>query len=363
MPVATATPWELWVLRGFDPTATADDVQRLIEVRGRHNAWERALFRRLLDGDVKPLQPGRELLAGRPDLAAGLVVTMHLGPFQFVLEPFVAAGLDLHVLLNADTARRLRPVAERLGRALHHQGRIHWHAVEDPACARDLLRAIRSSEPVLAFADGNQGTRDAGVSYQLPGREIRVRTGLARLICRLECPVHPVCVRWSPDGRSVVWRPQPTQRWSRGDDPAAVTHRLYDWVFAEVGAAPAEWSYWPMLGEAAGCFARGYCEREVPAGLHADFRRAFLVALARASGTIQVELEVELAVWPGDTLADLTNDRFFVADSLQECDLDLLRGDPPTLAALVAARGRTWVANHVLRLCLLGIARLRGDGP
>lgn len=366
MPAETVSPWDLWVLRAIDPTATADDVRRLIAARHRHNAAEEQLFARLLQGDVRPLAPGRAWLAGHPEARRGLVLTMHLGPFQLVLEPFVAAGLRLHVLLNADAARRLRPIADRLATALGHRGEVVWHVADDPRCGRGLLRALRDEEPVLAFADGNQGrdglagTRRHGVAYALPGREIRVRTGLARLACRTGCPVHPVAVRWSPGGRCIEWRPRPLQRWRTSDDPQAVTRGLMDWVFAEISAAPSQWSYWPMLGEVASGFATEQVGDDVPSALHDDYRRAFAAAIDRAAATVSVELEHALEIWPGDLLVDTTADRFYDAAGLTSADLALMNSRPPTLDSLVAARGRRWVDVHVLRLCLLGLARLRG---
>jgi hypothetical protein len=366
---AAASPWDLWTLRALDPTATEEDLARLAAARRLQAVWEERLFDRLLAGDEAPLVPGRRLLAARPELRSGLVLTVHLGPYQLVLEPFLAAGRTLHVLLNAPAARRLEPVAERLRGALHGRGRLIWHLAEDPACGRGLLRALRDGEPVLAFADGNQGrdglvgTRERGIPYQLPGREIRVRTGLARLACRTGCAVHPLAVTWTDDGRSVVWRDQPSQCWRRTDDAVAVARRLYDWVFGEIVRAPAQWSYWPMLAESASCFAPSIVGREVPPSLHEDYRRAFLIALARAADTVSIELEGDVALWPGDLLVDLANDRFYAAEGLTTDDLVLLRTQPATLARLMAARGRRWVATHVLRLCLLGMAHLRGQVP
>lgn len=365
---ATVSPWDLWILRGFDPAATHHDVQRLLAARRRQNDWESRLFQRLLAGDTTPLRPGRRLLHERPELASGLILTMHMGPFQFVLEPFLAAGHHLHLLINADAARRLRPVAARLAGALRHRGRLSWHHAEDPHCARALLRARRAGQPILAFADGNQGrdglagTRRHGVPYDLPGRQIRVRTGLARFVCRTGCPVHPVSLRWSGDGRTVLWHPQPTQQWGRDDDPVGVTHRIFDWIFNEVRQDPAQWSYWPMLGEAAHCFAPDPHAAPVPQVLQDDYRRAFALALARAADTARVHLEVEAEVWPGDVLADLSHDHFYPAAGLEQADLDLLRDEAPTLSRLRQLKGSDWVAEQALRLCLLGVARLAGRG-
>lgn len=362
-----ASPWDLWILRALDPQASAADVTRLVEARLVQNAWEADLFQRLLAGETACLRPGRALLRRRPELTAGLILTMHLGPFQFVLEPFLAAGLRLHLLVNRDAARRLMPVAERLAAALHQRGELVWHHADDPTLARGLLRAVRSAEPIVAFLDGNQGrdglagTRRQGIPYSLPGREIRVRTGLARFACRTGCAVHPVSLRWAAGGQGIEWRDQPSQCWGPGDDPEAVTRLLFDWVFAEVQAAPDQWSYWPMLGEAADCFAADLSRNQVTAPLQADYRRSFLLALTRAAASTRVPLDAELAIWPGDVLADLSHDHFFAADGLTSADLALWRDDVPTLASLRAARSEGWVAQHVLRLCLLGLAHLAGS--
>jgi hypothetical protein len=356
------SPWDLWVLRALDPAADEASVRAMRTARRQQVVWEQALYQRLLDGEVGALQPGRRLLATSPQLASGLVLTLHLGPYQFILEPFLAAGHDLTVLLNTAAERRLRGPAEALSRRLGHRGRLRWLRVEDPGCARSLLRTLRGGGPLLAFADGNQGrgglagTRRRGMPYRLPGREIRVRTGLARLVCRTGCAVHPLCVRWTETG-SVGWHRQPTQRWSQRDDPQAVTQHLFDWVFSEVQRTPQQWSYWDMLAGTASGLRSGPGARS----LYPDYRRAFLLCLARAPHTTRLELEVELAVWPGDVLADLTHDRFYSAEGLQDDDLAALRDRPPTLAALLDRHGRAWVTYHVLRLCLLGVARLRGE--
>lgn len=360
------TAWDLWVLRALDPTAQPADVVALREARRRQAGWELAAGERLLAGDVRPVAPGRRLLAERPELTSGLVVSLHLGPYQLVLEPFVAAGLTLTVVLNRAAEQRLRPMAERLLERLGRRGRLRWLVVEDPGAGRRLLRALRDGGPVLAFADGNQGhdglagTRLRGVPYRLPGREIRVRTGLGRLACRTGCAVHPLRVRWCDDGQTVDWSVLPTQRWGRDDDPVAVTRLLLDWVFTEIAAAPQQWSFWDMLGETAAGFVPAAPGRAVPLGLHDDYRRAFLICVARAAATVRLELDTALEIWPGGVLADLGADRFYTAEGLDRVDLALLE-DRPTLQNLLDARGNDWVAYHALRLCLLGLARLSGE--
>ncbi|HOX24508.1 MAG TPA: hypothetical protein PLL30_01965 [Candidatus Krumholzibacteria bacterium] len=359
-------PWDLWVLHAIDPLAGPDQVRELREARARHYVRERAIVARLLAGDRTPLAGGHRMLTDAPELRQGLVLTLHLGPYQLVLEPFLAAGLVLTLLVNAAAERHLRATSEDLRARLGLPGELRWVVAEAPDAGRQLLRALRGDGPVLAFADGNQGrgglaeTRRRGIPYRLPGREIRVRTGLARLICRTECPVHPVAVRWDEDGRSVAWRRQPTQRWTRRDDPDEVTRLLFDWVFHEIRQTPNEWSYWQMLVETAACFATEPAGGDA-AGLRDHDRRAFETCLARAAKTVRVELDAEVAVWPGGILVDSTDDRFFDAAGLRDQDLEPLRAGRPTLAELTDDHGREWVERHVLRLCLLGLARLSGE--
>ena len=73
-------------------------------------------------------------------------------------------------------------------------------------------------------------------------------------------------------------------------------------------------------------------------------------------------LEKEVEVWPGDVLADLSEDRFYPAAGLGDRDLDPLRQGKPTLAEMTECHGLAWVRFHGLRLCLLGMARLGGEG-
>ena len=363
----TPSPWDLWTLRCLMPEACQDDVIALHQARRRQATWEHAIYRRLLAGDQTPLESGRRYRIDRPHLGSGLVLTLHLGPYQFALEPFLAAGDHLTVLVNADAERRLRPPAEDLVARLDLPGRLDWITVESRDGVRRLMRALRQGGPVLAFADGNQGhgglegTRRQGIPYHLPGREIRVRTGLARLICRTGCPVHPLIVRWDEGGDHLSWSSQPTQRWTRKDDPLAVTHRLFDWAFSEVLKTPDQWSYWTMVAETAAAFAPDQDSRHLSPPSSVDFNRVFLACLARASRTVRVELEADLEVWPGDVLADRTSDCFYAAEGLRQADLQPLQGKNPTLAELQEWHGSAWVGFHVRRLCLLGLARLQGE--
>ncbi len=360
---AGAEQWALWTLRALVPQADPAALQALRERQRRLRDLEETAMRRLAAGDRRLLEPGRRLMDEAPELRAGLILTIHSGPYQLVLEPYLAAGLTLTVLLNEAARRALAPRAAALSARLGHPGKVIWASLGERDCARTVVAAIRRGEPVLAFADGNQGddgfagTRLHGVPYQLPGREIRLRPGLARLACRLECPVHPLAARWTAEG-GVCGRRAATQRWCRHDDPRLVAALIMDWVVAEITGAPEQWTYWTMVAETSSAFAADRPGPAVPAGLRDDYQRAFAACLARAATTVRVELDHEIEVWPGDVLVDHTGERFYAAEGLAEPDLAPLRGEAPTLATLVGLRGEAWVATHVLRLCLLGLARL-----
>ena len=358
--------WELWNLRALDPDA---DIARLTDLHRRRRSFgerEKAALLSVQRGELTHLAPGRAFLAAHPELRSGMIVTMHIGPYQFLPEPFVAAGLSPLILLDERAHAKLAPQTRRLQRRLGHRIEPEWLPIADPSFIRSLIKALRDERPVLVFLDGNGGlggfrqTREQGMKYRLPGRDIKVRTGLARLACRLACPVHPLVLRWSPAG-SVIWHKEESQQWGRGDDPAHVTRLLYDWGFNEVLATPEQWFFWDMLKESYACFADSAVARgAVPSGLRRDFSHAFAIALRRTPRTVRVVLEKDLALWPGDLLVDLSDDRFYAAEGLSAEQLDSLSDDRATLAALSERWGEGWVRFHVLRLCLLGLARLRG---
>ncbi|MFO7653612.1 MAG: hypothetical protein R6X25_07285 [Candidatus Krumholzibacteriia bacterium] len=359
--------WELWLLRSLLPEAGPADLAEMRARRRRFADHERAALARLLAGDTAPLHPGRRFVAGLPDLLRrGLVVTMHVGPYQFLPEPFLTAGVSPGILLDEEAERRLRPRAEFMIRRLCLRAQPEWIVATQPAAIRRMMRVLREERPLLAFLDGNAGqggfaaTRRDGMPYRLPGREIRMRTGLARLVCRLECPVRPVVVRWSAEG-AVTWTGDIRRTYRRTDDPRQVTRELCDWGFGAVLADPAQWGYWEMIRAAASCFAPvARPAAGLPGGLHADYERAFAICLKRAPDCVRVLPAREAEVWNDSVLVDLEEDRFYASEGLTSAALVSIRDERPTLAALAERYGEEWVRRHVLRLCLLGLARLGG---
>jgi len=358
--------WELWNLRALRPGATADDLVAWKERRRRVLAREREALAGLWSGITDVLVPGHRFLADNPELRSGLVVSMHLGPYALVLEPYLAAGRSPRVLVTDEARRRNEPLTAKMATHLGHGADVTWLNLGDRRTLRRVLRALREDEVVVAYLDGNlgedgfAGTRDQGLDFELPGRTIRLRTGLARLAVRTGAPIHPVCVYWDDDGQPV-WRRGKTVYPERDDDPAELTRRLFTWCFDEIVARPEQWTFWAMLKESAACFATAATDGvTVPPALRRDYARAFGICLARSPQTARLRLERAVAVWPGEVLVDLEDDRFYDARGLQDEDLAPLRTGQPTLADLTEVHGEAWVRFHGLRLCLLGLARLCG---
>jgi len=366
LPEYPSAAWDLWTLRALWPDAEWDDFLELRENHQKALAREREALAGLWAGDRSILAPGRSFLKQHPELRSGLILSFHQGPYQLLAEPFLEAGLEPVILLIKKARDSFREPTQALMKLLGHRGKIQWVAVGEPGFVRSLFRAIKDQRPVLVYMDGNngaegmEGTRNNGLHYALPGRDIRLRTGLARLLCRLQCPAHPVALHWGDDG-ALVWEKEPTQHWMRKDDPDQVTRLIFDWCFSEIMKRPHQWQHWPMLREASACFSSQKDNgTQVPAGLREDFIHAFNICLDRSAGSVCMVLEKNTEVWPGDVLADLTDDRFFPAEGMQDKDLQSLREGRPTLQQLSDEHGLHWVKFHALRLCLLGLARLGG---
>ncbi|MCP4293938.1 MAG: hypothetical protein GY780_19075 [bacterium] len=358
--------WDLWTMRALWPEAEWDDYLELREEHQQLLAREREAFAGLRKGDQSILAPGRRFLKENPELRSGLILSFHQGPYNLLAEPYLAAGLDPVILLNPTAKKNHLDSTTRLNKRLGHKSEVEWIVVGEPGFVRRLFAVVKAGRPVLIYLDGNNGsdgmngTRKNGLDFTLPGRDVKVRTGVARLICRLQCPVHPVALHWNPAGE-VVWEKQKTHKWSRKDDPRIVTRLYFDWIFSQIFSRPEQWHYWTMLRQASACFNPQLGEStRVPTGLRDDFIHAFNICLQRSSKSVRLILDRTVEVWPGDVLADLTEDRFYPAEGLRDKDLQVLRDGQPTLENLSEEHGLHWVKFHALRLCLLGMARLGG---
>ncbi|MBK9304987.1 MAG: hypothetical protein IPM94_14220 [bacterium] len=164
-------------------------------------------------------------------------------------------------------------------------------------------------------------------------------------------------MRWRPDG-SLLWEAGAPEPWPAGADPATITVRLYDWLFAEVRRSPEQWSAWGMLGAASACFAS---DRLAPDPRELQRREArFLEALRAPPGPRAVALRAGVEVWGPASSPTRAATAFYAAEGLRDASLDLLRAASPTLTELRALCGRRWVEGHVRRLATLGLADLVG---
>ncbi len=365
LPAGASLAWELWNFRTLFPAAGGDELLAVKREQDAILAREREALARLWSGDQVLLSPGRDFFAARPQLASGITVSLHTGPYQLLAEPWLHAGIEPLILLNRRALPRFRDAVEPLSRRLGHRGSVRWAAVGEPGFMRSVMTAARDGRPVLAYLDGNSGedgstgTRERGLRYALPGREILVRTGLARLACRLGCPLHRVSLRW--DDGQVAWDGAPSLAPGLRDDPDAITRELFDWAFGVIRSRPAQWQYWAMLRDSSACFTAARLEDGRPnLALLEEKRRAFLACCDHAPDTVRLVLDHVVEVWPGDILADLTVDRFHPAAGLADGDLAILRERHPTLRELREHHGDAWLRFHGLRLCLLGAARLGG---
>lgn len=359
---ARSQGWELWNFRALFPGAVREDLEAVRSEQARILAREREALARLWSGGKDLLSPGRAHLTEHPELAAGITVSLHTGPYQLLPEPWLQADLSPLVMVNASALPRFREAALTLQRQLGHRESAQWAAVGEPGFMRQVVGAIRAGRPVLAYLDGNSGddgalgTREHGMRYRLPGREIFVRTGLARLACRLACPLHCVSLRW--DAGAVVWDGAPSLCPRPGEDHEEVTRRLFDWAFDVIRDRPAQWQYWTMLRDGSACFCSTRMDNpEVPPGTREELQREFADCCDRRDIHVRLVLESDVEVW-GDVLADQTRDRFYPSAGLADADLDILRSGRPTLQELREHHGDAWLRFHGLRLVLLGLARL-----
>lgn len=363
LPPGPSLAWELWNFRTLFPQAGGQELLAVKRAQDAILAREREALARLWSGDQDLLSPGRDFLAARPGLAAGITVSLHTGPYQLLAEPWLHAGHEPLLLLNRSALPRFRAAVEPLSRRLGHRGRLRWAAVGEPGFMRAVMTAARDGRPVLAYLDGNSGddgaagTRARGLPYELPGRTILVRTGLARLACRIGCPLHRAALRWD-DGR-VAWDGAPSLAPGLGDDADAITRTLFDWAFTVIRHRPEQWQYWAMLRESAACFAATPADEAASRAAPADATRsAFTAACDDDADAVRLVLDHEIEVWSPDVLADLTVDRFHPAAGLAEEDLAILRTGRPSLSELRSHHGDAWLRFHGLRLCLLGMAHL-----
>lgn len=347
--------WDLWNLKALFPEWGDRERTSLLRTGAAQDTRQQELF-----GDpVAALQrfgpAAIRVLQDHPDLVSGLTISLHLGPYSLAPVPWLVAGHDVHVLVNRGSLAEIKPVYEALQQALSLPGQVIWVPIEGTGFALRLWRALRRGQAVFAFLDGNdgldgcEGTLRQGIVHHLPGRDIRVRTGLARLALGLRCPVHSLFTVWDEKG-DFSWQRGPTWRWPRNTEPAVATRELFDWGFGVIRRHPAQWRAWNML---TGVYESFRADATEPA-CQVDFAVPQAV-LAAENRSLPLVWQREARIWPGDMIADVAGACFYAAEGLRGEEVADLAGRKHfSVAELVDWRGLAWVTRHLPRLVALG---------
>lgn len=353
--------WDLWNLRTLFPGANADDLRSLQAASRRYDRIERNVFRHPERARAAYAAAAEEFMACHTELHRGLLLSLHLGPYSLAPVPWLLGGFDVQVLVNRRSLAGIKPIHDMIAERLKLPGRVNWVPIEGRSFALKLARTLHRDGLVLAYIDGNDGrggadgTLSDGTAYDLPGRRIRVRTGLARLAGRLGCPVHAVTVDW--DGKlGLTWRRGPTWRPSPKTDPDATTRRFYDWAFAQIRQRPEQWRCWSMLP---GVYDGFRPEDDTPRPSAPAPETALAGAPRCPDPDTRIHWLKPAELWPGDILEDVRSHCFYDADGLEGRHLSVLAGtDGLTLGKVCECFGRSFVEHHLPRLERLGFIGL-----
>jgi len=347
--------WDLWNLKTLFPDWGEPERERLLRTGASYDARQQALFADPVKARRRFGAAAADVLREHPDLRSGLTISLHLGPYSLAPVPWLVAGHNVHVLVNRASLSEIRPIYDGLQAVLNLPGRVVWVPIEGRGFALRLWRALRRGQPVFAFLDGNdgldgcEGTLREGIVHRLPGRDIRVRTGLARLALRLRCPVHSLVTVWDGKGE-FNWQRGPSWHWPSDTSAAAATDEMFAWGFGMIRRHPAQWRAWNMLTGVYDSFRNEPSEPGARTGF-ADPREV----LAAENRDTPLVWRRQAVVWPGDMLEDVTGNCFYAAEGFSSSDLAHLtglKGFSP--AELVRWQNRGWVARHLPRLVALG---------
>ncbi len=355
--------WDLWNLKSLFPRSDEEKLDNLLRSGAACDARQQDLFADPQTAYRRFAPAAAQVLTDHPDLATGLTISLHLGPYSLAPVPWLVAGLDVHVLVNRSSLAEIRPVYETLQAELDLPGQVTWVPIEGKGFALRLLRALRRNQPVFAFLDGNdgldgcEGTLRQGVVHHLPGRDIRVRTGLARLALGLRCPVNSLVTVWDEQG-SFGWERGPTWNWPRGTSAATATEELFTWAFGVIGKHPAQWRAWNML---TGVYDSFRPDEPNPTPEFADPWEI----TSSENRHLRLVWRRRAVVWPGDMLEDVAGNCFYDAGGLAPADLEFLQRQQtfsPHEIGLWFDGG--WIHKHLPLLVALGfVGRLAVPEP
>lgn len=178
------------------------------------------------------------LLAGG---RGAVIVTGHIGNWELLAAYWAWAGLPI-----AAIARRVQGVElNRILVDLRTRQGVETILREDPAAARQILRALKGNALLALLID--QDTRVQSVSVPFFGRLARTPIAAASLAVRRELPVCLAFIQRRPQGGHRITIDPPVTIARTGDatqDIQALTRVFSQRIEAQIERNPAEWVWW-----------------------------------------------------------------------------------------------------------------------
>ncbi len=341
--------WDLWNLRSLFPEHGPNELAEILSEGEILDLRQDKLFAKPRKALSILQKPAINFLKQNTDLSSGLIISLHLGPYSLAPLPWLLSGLDVHVLVNKMSLAKIKPIYDGLNNYLPIPGKVIWVPIEGHNFAIKIVRALRQHKVVLAFLDGNDGiggseeTLKEGLTYQLPGRKIKVRTGLARIAARCGAPIHSVVTIWPPTG-TFKWERGPTWAINSSSSPDKTTETLYDWAFDVVINHAPQWKCWNML-----------------TGVYESFAPETVISgNDPITDSTTVKWTGKGLLWPGDMLEDLEGHCFFAAEGLTHINIKFLQQKTGcSVASLNREYGPDWISIHLPRLAALGFISVK----
>jgi len=340
----TQQMWNLWNLRTLFPNHGPKDLIKILSEGESFDLRQEELRANPRQALAELEKSANDFLNRNSELKKGLIISLHLGPYSLAPVPWLLAGLDVHILVNKMSLAEIKPIYDELHNHLSIPGQVIWVPIDGSHFAVKIIRQLRLKKVVFAFLDGNDGlggsqeTLREGMSYKLPGRNIKVRTGLARLASRCNAPIHSVTTIWPAKGE-FQWERGPTWAPNNHTPPEETTEALFDWAFKVIKHHAPQWKCWNMLTGVYESFSE---EKAIHPHESIDDK-----ATIKWTGSGKL--------WPGDMLEDLIRNCFFSAEGLSHNDINRISCDTrTTVTELKRDMGDHWVSCHLPRLASLG---------
>lgn len=346
--------WRLWNLQALLPDAT-EATLKSIEAKRDSLALDGNHFVSA-EGIIKIMREAKQFVSKHPELRTGITVTMHIGPYAFIPGLHMMLGAKPVVLANRQAKNEIDSGIKSLRSLPGLDGEMQWITTDEKNFTLKIVRQLKRNNPVIVYLDGNSGnggiteTREKGVSLELPGRTIRVRDGIARLVARMELPVHGVVARWREDN-SIEWSVGFSQKWDRDTAPETIARTIYGWGFNEAIKTPEQWTLPSIINHSSDCFR----SEKLIEDSSLEQKYQLFQQLLKNSKT-KVLLKPGVKLWEPDILADLPSQKFYAAEGLSDTALSLLKvPGGVSVNSLYDLFGAKWVSFHGTRLYMLGL--------